>query len=153
MVKLQQKSYSLALISDILGDLPGAATTAAPAEAAGVVGPLVSGCWRHSLCSFILGLLPFSHFSYLGTQLAEETQKIQGVKGYHKGNWRETILDTRFQKRKTQNIGMLSSKNTQELESDPVVRITSQSLAEDSDQFPVPARGLSNSMYLQFYEI
>lgn len=86
LVKLQQKSYSLALISDIFGDLPGAATAAAPAEAAGVVGPLVSRCWRHSLCSFILGLLPFSHFSCLGTQLAEETQKIQGVKGYHKGN-------------------------------------------------------------------
>lgn len=143
----------MALISDILGDLPGAATAAAPAEAAGVVGPLVSGGWRHSLCSFILGLLSFSHFSYLGTQLAGETQKIQGVKGYHKGNWRETILDTRFQKWKTRNIGILSSKNTQEMESGPVARIINQSLAEDPDQFPVPTRGLVNSLYLQFHEI
>lgn len=98
------------------------------------------------------GIAAFFSFQLLGNQLAEETQKIQGVKGYHKGNWKETILDTRFQKWKTQNIGMLSSKNTQELESGPVVRIINPSLAEDPDQFPVPTRGLVNSLYFQFHE-
>lgn len=48
----------------------GAAATTAPTKATGVVGPLVSRRLRHSRCSFILGLLPFSHFSYFRTQLA-----------------------------------------------------------------------------------
>lgn len=59
---------------NILQDIPWTAAATAPTKATCVVGPLVSRCLRHSWCSFILWLLPLSHFSYFSAQVAIRTQ-------------------------------------------------------------------------------